>query len=196
MTTEQYWIGRGIDVEEVWRDFENGGGYKTKFDQMECHLIEIVFDNPNSQPLFNHEAIFKTMKHLFHETKRFHFTDEAYQFFGPLFLYQVRRSSGVYQFLVEFVPGFIFLLSLSMDALDVLNRLEKYKGKKLDNKIKKEILSKMRQNQTSGREQERELLEQMKRKLQLQGIKKVTISIKPFKATDKTKKKIEFKVKK
>lgn len=196
MTIEQYWIGKGIDVEEVWSDFENGSGYKNKFGQMECHLIEIAFENPNSQPLFNHEAIYKTIKYLFHETKRSYFNDQAYNNFGPLFLYQVRRSSGIYQFLGELIPGCVFLIWLANGALDVLKKVEELKGTKLDNKLKEQILSLVRDKQRDGVHLDGVHLERMRKKLLSQNLKKVAISKAPFKATEKTKEKIGFKVKK
>jgi hypothetical protein len=43
MSVEEYWIGRGVDYQRLWRDYENGFDYVAKFHSMRVHLIRIEF---------------------------------------------------------------------------------------------------------------------------------------------------------
>ncbi len=119
MSVEQYWIGKDIDIEDVWRDFESGSSrYQDKFKKMETHLIDFVFDYPDkSLPLFNHEAIYKTIKSYYHDVKKIYFSTEEYNEFGPIFLYEIGRGSQILSFLTELTP----MLVLLKDILGVYN---------------------------------------------------------------------------
>jgi hypothetical protein len=49
--------------------------------------------------LFDHEAVFKTLKGLFHDLKKENLSPEEYYIAGPMYLYSVERGSSVYKFL-------------------------------------------------------------------------------------------------
>jgi hypothetical protein len=60
---DEYWIGKGIDLDEVWAVFEDGQAYVRKFEKRPVHLMTVTFSNVRmSAPLYDHEAIFKTIK--------------------------------------------------------------------------------------------------------------------------------------
>ena len=70
MSAYEYWTGRGIDIGQVWRDYEEGEGYERKFLERSCHLLEIEFEIRAGYPVFAFEAIFKTTKRYFHDLKK------------------------------------------------------------------------------------------------------------------------------
>jgi hypothetical protein len=99
-TEAEYWIGKGINYDAVWGAYESGMAYKEKFRRMQVHLLRITIEaHPLDQPLFNFEAVFKTVKGYFHDLKKMCLTEEEYNASGPLFVYCVDRSSGVWDFL-------------------------------------------------------------------------------------------------
>jgi hypothetical protein len=98
----EYWIGRDVDFRKVWNDYESGLGYIDKYHSMEVYLIRITFKQYSSDlPLFNHEAVYKTLKGYFHELKLQCLSQQEYNVAGPLFLYDVERASGKWSFLGE-----------------------------------------------------------------------------------------------
>ena len=102
MSVEEYWIGRGVDYEDVWRSYEHGLGYIDKFRTMRVHLLRIELRQfPGHLPLFNHEAVYKTIKGYFHDLKQQCLSRDDYAVAGPLFLYSVERASGIWNFLGE-----------------------------------------------------------------------------------------------
>src|SRR3989338_3619306 len=128
MSVSEYWIGKGIDLNGVWGAYEQGAGYIEKFKSMETHLIRITFENPSMRyPLFEFEAVFKTMKAYFHEVKRLSLTNDEYNEAGPLFLYEVGRGSTIWSFL----GGLRHLLLFGKTLSD-----ESVKNLKLDNQLK------------------------------------------------------------
>src|SRR5437660_8359407 len=98
----EYWIGKGVDYESLWAAYDGGQGYIQKYYNMTTHLLVIEFSSPEkSKPLFEHEAIFKTIKGYFHDFKKACLTYDDYATAGPLFFYSVERASGIYKFLGE-----------------------------------------------------------------------------------------------
>ncbi|MFC1755705.1 hypothetical protein ACFL96_20335 [Thermoproteota archaeon] len=170
MSFEQYWIGKNIDLENTWKNYESGNGYIQKFQSMETYFLELVFDKPNTQePLFNQEAIYKTVKSSFHDVKKL-YLPENYNTLGPIFLYEIRRGSSKYSFLAEFLPIATWVtkfLEIPLAALkawnlieDSLNKRVQRKGLKLDNTKKR--------------------LDLAKEKLYLQGLSQVRLSKSSF----------------
>jgi len=134
----EYWIGEGVDFSGVWSAYDEGKAYEEKFRTMRVHLIQFTFrEQPPNLPLFNHEAIYKTIKGYFHDLKRLCLSSNDYATAGPLFLYEVNRGSGVWSFLGELRQLLLFgttladqkLVGQKLDNIDKkLNILEKYFG--------------------------------------------------------------------
>lgn len=121
----QYWIGENVDYDEVWSAYESGEGYVHKFQSMRVHLLRITIQaQPQELPLFNFEAVYKTIKGYFHDLKKFCLTPAEYDAAGPLFVYQVGRSSGIWDFLGELRQ----ILMLGVSLAD-----EKVMGERLTN---------------------------------------------------------------
>jgi hypothetical protein len=117
-TVEEYWIGDDVDYRGVWSAYEGGRGYIRKYQEMTVHLLVIKFETPPSElPLFEHEAIFKTLKGYFHDLKKACFTKEQYQRSGPMFLYSVERGSGIYKLFGEVRQLLTFGSTLSDEKL-------------------------------------------------------------------------------
>jgi hypothetical protein len=131
----EYWIGKDVPYDEVWEAYEKGQGYIDKYHSMEVHLIQIKFQQqPKELPLFNFEAVYKTLKGYFHDLKYHCLDRQSYNSAGPLFIYSVERASGVWEFLGELRQILFFGSTLSD---------EKLMGQKIDNIDKKmTILSK------------------------------------------------------
>lgn len=176
----EYWIGRDIDYDQLWDDYEAGQGYIQKFHSMRVHLIRITLAEPALPlPLFNHEAVFKTIKGYFHDLKQLCLPPDDYNTAGPLFLYSVDRASGIWSFLGELRQ----LLLLGTTLAD-----EKVIGEKLSNMDKRiEFLRKHFGGAVSPEDFQMFMaaktprqLEKAFRRLVAQGIKKVEISREPF----------------
>jgi hypothetical protein len=70
MSTSEYWIGKDVSFRSAWEDFESGLEYIDKYHTMEVYLIRLTLEQyPSTLPLFNHEAVFKTIKGYFHDLK-------------------------------------------------------------------------------------------------------------------------------
>jgi len=176
----EYWIGKDINYEQIWRAYEEGKGYIDKYRSMRVHLIRIKLSYPASNlPLFNYEAILKTIKGYFHDLKHLCLSRDEYMSAGPLFLYSVERSSGLWSFLGELRQLVLFGTTLAD---------EKLVGQRLSNIDKKiEILKKHFgdavftedfQNFMQGSTPRQ--LEKAVQKLIKQGIEKIEISKEPF----------------
>ena len=121
----EYWIGEGIDYDELWNAYDDGIGYVDKFRSMDVHLLRITFAEPSaSSPLFNLEAVYKTLKGYFHDLKTAVLSADEFALAGPLFLYRVDRGSGIWDFLGELRQ----LLMLGTSLSD-----EKVMGERLGN---------------------------------------------------------------
>lgn len=118
MSKEEYWIGKGLDLEQLWQDYDDGQGYIQKVAVSELHLLRLTFANhPSHLPLFDHEAIYKTVKGTFHEVKAECLTPEAYDRAAPIFLYRVDRGSGIVEFLAQFDPLMTWVVALGAAAM-------------------------------------------------------------------------------
>lgn len=135
MSIYEYWIGRDVNLDAVWRDYEDGVAYEQKFRKTTCHLIEIEFDvPPPGDPIFAFEAMFKTTKRYFHDLKQLCMSARDYEEAAPLYFYGVERGSAVWQWLGELRQLILFGTTLSD---------EKIVGQTLDNLDRKlSILSK------------------------------------------------------
>jgi hypothetical protein len=78
--------------------------------------------------LFDHEAIFKTAKGCFHDLKYQNLSPTEYDWAIPIFLYDIRRGSAIWNFLGELRQLLMFGTTLSD---------EKLKNQRLDNWKKK-----------------------------------------------------------
>src|SRR5512138_2774604 len=106
MDVYEYWIGQRIDYRAVWQAYEEGiDGYIDKFRSMRVYLLRVELTQFSSDlALFNHEAVYKTIKGYFHDLKRYGLSEEEYISTGPLFLYSVDRGSGIWNLLGELQP--------------------------------------------------------------------------------------------
>jgi hypothetical protein len=178
--TSEYWIGKGVDYESLWDAYESGDGYMQKFRPMRVHLMRITFrEQPKQYPLFNFEAVYKTIKGYFHDLKKSCLTSEEYAVAGPLFIYRVGRSSGVWEFLGELRQ--ILMLGTSLADGKVM-------GEKLSN-LDRKVEFMRKHFGDAGRPEDFEIfmrattprqLDRAVRKLIEQGVLKVEVSSKPF----------------
>ncbi len=90
MSVEQYWMGKGLDLDGLWRDFDEGSPYIRKISPTALYVLRLTFaDHPPHLPLFDHEVIFKTVKGTFHDVKAECLSPAAYDEAAPIFLYRV-----------------------------------------------------------------------------------------------------------
>lgn len=163
MSFEEYWIGKGIDYERIWEDYNDGKDwYLNKFKSMNTHLLQIKFQYPGPElPLINHEVLYKTIKGLYHDVKERCFSTEEYNQFGPLFLYDIQRGSGIFEFLGDPVPLLMLIILFGLPEElkpKLIKKLERYfddirsskkldnESKKLDNDIKQKKLEQMKRD--------------------------------------------------
>lgn len=182
----EYWIGKNIDLENMWNIFEDGNGYIEKYRSTEVYMLRLHFHNYSSDlPLFDHEVISKTIKGLFHDLKKECLSESEYDRFGPIFLYEINRGSSIWTFLAELKPLLIFGVGLGTAMLWKWNEFE---GKNLDNLNKKiDIIKKLHPNASNLDIQDflsawtfigrNKVLERLAK----QGLKGVEISKNPFK---------------
>jgi hypothetical protein len=109
----EYWIGKGINYDTLWKNYDGGQGYIDKFNSMKVHLLRLTFqDFPSHLPLFNHEAISKTVKGTFHDIKKDYLSKAEYESAGPIFLYKIDRGSAEWSFLAELKPLLFYATAL------------------------------------------------------------------------------------
>ncbi len=126
MSVEQYWMGKGIDLDAIWRDFDDGRDYIDKVSNSELYLLRLTFDSPLARlPLFDHEAIYKTVKGTFHDVKLECFPQRKYDSSAPIFLHGVRRGSGIHEFLGQLDPILTWVTALGAAALGYRELLAK-----------------------------------------------------------------------
>lgn len=117
MSVEQYWIGKDLELDQLWEDFESGREYIQEVSKCRLHLLRLTFaGHPIQMPLFDHEIIYKTVKGTFHDVKTECFTPEAYAEAVPIFLYSVERGSGIFEFLAQFDPLITWVVALGAAA--------------------------------------------------------------------------------
>jgi len=141
---EEYWIGKGINIDKVWNDFDQGKGYIKKFQSIEVYKLEVKFDcYKPSDPIFNFEALFKSFKHSFHDFKKEFFSVDEYNRFAPLYFYEVKRGTEMWGWLAESTPVVFYAISLwlfykKLEKVHLDNELKKIdiKNKKADLAIK------------------------------------------------------------
>jgi hypothetical protein len=113
MSFYEYWIGEGIDLKKVWKNYEDGKGYINKYCSQDSYLLSIEFEEPSGEcPLFNHEAIYKTIKGLYHDLKRLFLNEEDYKNSGPIYLYEIKRGSVDWSWVSNDFLGLFFLALL------------------------------------------------------------------------------------
>ena len=180
MSFYEYWIGRDIDLNEIWRAYEEGAGYEQKFRRTKCHLLEIEFEiPPATDPLFSFEAVFKTTKRYFHDLKRQCLSPREYDDSAPLYFYGVMRGSSIWQWLGELRQLLLFGTTLGD---------EKVVGQTLDNLDKKlSILSKYFGSDVNPKDFDAFMrakaapeIEAAVRKLLKQKIKRISVSARPI----------------
>jgi hypothetical protein len=111
-------MGKGLDLERLWKDYDHGVGYIEKVSTADLHLLRLTFGHhPASQPLFDAEAIFKTVKGTFHDVKAECFSQSAYDECAPIFLHRVERGSGIFEFLAQFDPVMTWIVALGGAAM-------------------------------------------------------------------------------
>ena len=196
MSFYEYWIGKDINLKQLWDDYERGTGYMDKYKAMQVHLIRFTFkEQPARLPLFNLEAVLKTMKAYFHEMKVLSLSQEEYNEAGPLFVYEINRGSAIWSFLASLRHLILFGTTLADEQLKNLVLDNKLKGLDiLDKKL--EILKKYFGESVNSTDfhnffsaNKQEDLQVAVNKLLSQGIEKVEISQEPFAGDiDKTKK--------
>ncbi|MFH1998545.1 MAG: hypothetical protein ABIK28_02640, partial [Planctomycetota bacterium] len=126
MSTAQYWMGKDIDCDGIWQDFDEGGGYIEKVSTSSLYLLRLTFDSPEMRlPLFNHEVIYKTVKSTFHDVKSECYSESKYNSLAPIFLHGVRRGSGIYEFLAQLDPMLTWITALGAAALGYRTLLAK-----------------------------------------------------------------------
>lgn len=117
MSIERYWMGKDLDLDDLWRDFDEGSGYIQKVSTSSLHLVRLTFDeHPLRLPLFDHEVLFKTVKGTFHDVKAECLSPDDYDRAAPIFLHRVDRGSGVFEFLAQFHPLMTWVVALGAAA--------------------------------------------------------------------------------
>lgn len=138
MDSLNYWTGKDTEYREIWDAYNKGiEGYLYKIHSTpNLHLI-IEFEQPNiNLPLLNAEAVFKTMKGLFHDFKFECLDKEEYHSSAPISLYSIERGSAIWDFLTSYyyVIPTVYYLSLG---------IVKFKGALLDNELKELQIKKL-----------------------------------------------------
>jgi hypothetical protein len=178
----EYWIGKDINLDEVWSSFDQG--YIDKYRSMEVYMLRLEFDKYTTNlPLFDQEAIVKTIKSLFHDFKKECLSSAEYDSLGPIFLYEINRGSAIWTFLAELKPLVLFSTVISAAWI-----WAKYEGQSLDNLDKKLSIIKKHFPQASDIDIEEFTnahtfigRKKVIKRLLNQGLKKVELSKEPFK---------------
>src|SRR5437588_4326006 len=111
-------MGDAVDYDAIWTAYESGSSYTQKFNSMRVHLLRVTLrEQPRELPLFNFEVVYKTIKGYFHDFKKACLPRDEYEMAGPLFIYRVDRSSGIWEFLGELRQLLMFGTSLADEKL-------------------------------------------------------------------------------
>lgn len=187
MSFYEYWVGKDIDLRQLWNDYEQGSGYIDKYKTMQAHLIQLTFTKPPAHlPLFNLEVALKTMKAYFHEVKVLSLSPEEYNEAGPLFVHEINRGSAIWSFLAGLRHLVLFGTTLADEQLKNLMLDNQLKGLEIvDKKI--EILKKHFGNSVNSKDfhnflaaHKPEDLQMAINKLLSHGIEKIEISKEQF----------------
>jgi hypothetical protein len=126
MPIDEYWMGKNIDVDRIWADYDEGHGYVEKVASANNYLLRLTFSgHPTELPLFDHEAIFKSVKSAFHDIKAECMPADIYNQTTPIFLYRVDRGSGIYEFLAEFRGLITFVGGLAAASMWYRSAMQK-----------------------------------------------------------------------
>ena len=110
MDYQEYWIGRNVDLDRLWRSYSEGLSYTNKYDPSNYFELKFHFSKyDKDDPLFNFEVIQKSLKGIYHEIKQECLTPREYVDAGPLYIQQVERGSEIWTLLVEQIPGLLYL---------------------------------------------------------------------------------------
>jgi hypothetical protein len=178
--TFEYWIGEGVDYDAIWAAYESGSRYAQKFSSMRVHLLRVTLrEQPRELPLFNFEVVYKTIKGYFHDFKQACLPRDEYQVAGPLFIYRVDRSSGIWDFLGELRQLLMFGTSLADEKLmggrlTSLDKRVEFIRKHFGNAVSREDFERFMRAKTPRQ------LERAVHKLFAQGIQRVEVSSQPF----------------
>jgi len=135
MSFYEYWIGKDVNYESLWDDFESGDGYVNKFKSMKVHLLKLSFDNhPTDIPLFDLEVVYKTLKGTFHDIKMDYLSDDEYEAAGPMFVYKIDRGSSEWYLLAELKP-LLYYAGILVSAIYAYQKITKQSLENLDKKI-------------------------------------------------------------
>lgn len=185
--TFEYWIGRDVNYKRLWDAYEDGySAYSEKFQTMDVHLLRIEFSQPESEtdPLFAHEATYKTLKGYFHDLKQLCLSRDEFMRAGPLFLAKVDRGSAAYEFYVEGKQGLLLGTTLA-DEKVVGEHLQNYERKlamverHFPNTIGSEDYLRFMEAKTP-----REIDDAMKRLIRHNGVRRITMSERPLSSPD------------
>lgn len=118
MSVAEYWTGRDLDIEALWKDFDGGRDYEVKVSEAKLALLRLTFSgHPMHLPLFDHEVISKTIKGTFHDVKRECFSTTTYNKLVPMFIYRIDRGSGIFEFLAELQPVVTLVVALGAASM-------------------------------------------------------------------------------
>jgi hypothetical protein len=179
-STFEYWIGDGVDYDAIWTAYEAGSAYMQKFHSMQVHLIRITLrEPPRELPLFNFEAVYKTIKGYFHDLKKAYMAEHEYEAAGPLFIYRVDRSSGIWDFLGELRQLLMFGTSLVDEKLmgERITSMEKrmeFLRRNFGDAVSAEDMAGFMRARTPRQ------LERAVQRLFAQGIQRIEVSTEPF----------------
>src|SRR2546428_2186051 len=99
MTVEQYWMGKDLNLDALWRDFDNGAGYIQKIAASRLHILRLTVRSRTipcaCRPLTS-RLCSKRSKAPFHDVKAECLPPAAYDRAAPIFLYRVDRGSGIF----------------------------------------------------------------------------------------------------
>lgn len=133
-----YWTGKNTEYKEIWDVYNKYvEGYSFKImSTPNLHLV-IEFEQPNiNLPLLNAEAVFATIKGLFHDFKYECLEKDEYQSSTPISLYSIDRGSAIWDFVISSYYVIPIVYSIFFGVV-------KFKGQLLDNKLKELQIQKL-----------------------------------------------------
>lgn len=145
-----YWTGKNRNYLNIWDDFKWGEPYISTFSAAEPYVLQLRFkEYSKEQPLYNFEAVYSTVKGVFHDIKRVNLNEEEYNAANPIYLYETKRGSEIWTWL----GGLYLLLRF---GLPLVERLQHIRGEEAE-------------IQRARAETKKLILEERKTKLELIG---------------------------
>lgn len=84
MDIKEYWIGENVNPLSAWEAYDRGLGYVNKFRNTSIYVMQITFvAPPKDLPLFNMEAVYKTLKSYYYEMKRLALSPQEFNVLAP-----------------------------------------------------------------------------------------------------------------